>query len=198
MILGNTERQKTPGNKVVDRMRANGGWLSKLDDPPNALLTASISSQSGSKGTAHSFIVALTNATTSNISFIDAASAAGAPGTAPSSDTIKSVELSFFAGSERYHTILQRRLCCCNGEKPPCLWAPGRERSLCLVLLVGRRHGTLRCKSPIGTKPPVDQLQPARQGHPEPPRAQRLRPIKLCSLRFQKPWGRTRAQLSSE
>lgn len=116
MIFGNTQHQKTPGEKFVDRMRAHGGWLSKIDDPPNSLLTASISSQSGSKNTACTFTVTLTNTTQSTISFIDAASVP--PGTAPSSDTINSVELSFFAGSDD-STLFSNATFAAPGETVP-------------------------------------------------------------------------------
>ncbi|RKK77994.1 hypothetical protein BFJ71_g16606 [Fusarium oxysporum] len=98
MIFGNTEHQKTPGEKFVERMQTSGGWLSRIDEPPSPLLSATISSSSGNKNSTATFTVTLTNDTGKTISFIDAAPSA--PGQTPSTDTINSVELSFFSGSD--------------------------------------------------------------------------------------------------
>jgi hypothetical protein len=97
-IFGTTEHQKTPGEKFVDRMRASDGWLSKIDDPPAPLLTASVSSSSGTKNASWSFTLTLTNDTTEKITFSDAAPTK--KGMAPSTDTINSISLSFFGGSD--------------------------------------------------------------------------------------------------
>jgi hypothetical protein len=98
LIFGGTAHQKTPGEKFVDRMQATDGWVTKLRSPPEPLLTASISAQSGPKGSQRAFAFILTNETTRTITFTEAA--ADVPGTPESTDTINSLEVSFFAGSD--------------------------------------------------------------------------------------------------
>lgn len=97
-IFGTTEHQKTPGEKFVDRMQASGGWLSQIDDPPEPLLTATVSSTSGTKHAPWSLSLTLKNDTIKTIKFSDAAPTEA--GKDPSTDTINSVSLSFFGGTD--------------------------------------------------------------------------------------------------
>lgn len=82
----------------------------------------------------------------------------------------------------------------------PCLRAPGHGQSLLrllvvvvLLLLVGRRHGTLRCKSPtVPTPSRPTSFCASRAASRNRPR--QLAPVRRLSLRFQEPWGRKRAR----
>ncbi|KAF2729658.1 hypothetical protein EJ04DRAFT_555937 [Polyplosphaeria fusca] len=96
MIFSTTEHQKTPGEKFVDRMK--GGWLTTIDGPPDPLLDASISSDSGNKGSNWSYTITLKNNKSNTIKFIEAAPQI--PGTPPSTDRINATSLSFFSGSD--------------------------------------------------------------------------------------------------
>lgn len=97
-IFSSTEHQKTPGEKFVDRMQAPGGWLSTLPDPPSALLTTTMTPEAGTKGAPTTFTFTLTNSTPQPIKFSEATK--DIPGTPASSDTINSVEINFFGGSD--------------------------------------------------------------------------------------------------
>ena len=96
LILGNTEHQKTPGEEFVEK--AQSGWLKTIDDPPEALLSASLLTTSGNKGSSVTNIATLSNNTSQTIKFTEDAQARR--GTPPSKDTINSASISFFAGSD--------------------------------------------------------------------------------------------------
>ena len=97
-IFGGSERQKTPGELFVERMQAPGGWLSKIPEPPTPLLTSTMTPESGTKGASTTFTFTLTNSTSKAIKFTEATKYI--PGEDASTDTINSVEVNFFAGSD--------------------------------------------------------------------------------------------------
>lgn len=98
MLFGGSEHQETPGEKFVGRMQQPDGWVTKLNDPPEALLTSSLSSWDGIKGTQSTYTFTLANQKSIPITFTEATK--DKPGTPESTDTINSVEVSFFAGSD--------------------------------------------------------------------------------------------------
>ncbi|KAK3389570.1 hypothetical protein B0H63DRAFT_518804 [Podospora didyma] len=96
LIFGATEHQKTPGEAFVLRMQASDGWVHNLRDPPAPLLKATMSAFEGIKGSLMSFTINEDNAQT--IRFSEAAK--DEPGKEESKNTINSLQVSFFAGSD--------------------------------------------------------------------------------------------------
>ncbi|KAI1050275.1 hypothetical protein LB506_001923 [Fusarium annulatum] len=96
LVYGRPEPEKTPGEKFVDSMRGDNGWLKKIDDPPSTALEWTITPTDIPKDADFSFKVTGKNTKSSSIEFITTPNAEK-----PSSDTeILSIKFGFTTGSD--------------------------------------------------------------------------------------------------
>ncbi|KAL9566594.1 hypothetical protein ACKAV7_009509 [Fusarium commune] len=96
MVYGRPEPEKTPGEKFVDSMRGDNGWLKKIDDPPSTTLEYTITPTEIPKDVDFSFKITGKNTKSSSIEFISTPNAEK-----PTSDTeILSIKFGFTTGSD--------------------------------------------------------------------------------------------------
>lgn len=158
------------------RMRADDRWLSETDDPPDSLLTASISSVP--VGLERYGLCFHGDPLQRDREYYQlqrrGLSCAPARPHRPIRSTRWSrasfADLTIPCWSPTPPLLLQP-------EKPQCLQAPERGHSLRLALRWDADIGYCNAEAQQ-YEPPLDQLQPARQGHPKA-RPRPLRPIKL-------------------
>ncbi|KAF5540996.1 hypothetical protein FMEXI_8148 [Fusarium mexicanum] len=70
LAFGGPEPEKTPGEKFVDSMRGDGGWLKKIEDPPSTALEYTITPTEIPKDADFSFKITVKNTKSSSIEFI--------------------------------------------------------------------------------------------------------------------------------
>ncbi|KAF4958438.1 hypothetical protein FGADI_2360 [Fusarium gaditjirri] len=96
LVYGRPEPEKTPGEKFVDNMRGDSGWLKKIDDPPSNALEYTITPTEIPKDADFSFKVTAKNTKSSSIAFISTPNF-----DKPVSDTeILSIKFGFTTGSD--------------------------------------------------------------------------------------------------
>ncbi|RKL44845.1 hypothetical protein BFJ72_g3496 [Fusarium proliferatum] len=96
LVYGRPEPEKTPGEKFIDSMRGDNGWLKKIDYPPSTALEWTITPTEIPKDADFSFKVTGKNTKSSSIEFITTPNAEK-----PSSDTeILSIKFGFTTGSD--------------------------------------------------------------------------------------------------
>ncbi|KAF5242177.1 hypothetical protein FANTH_8809 [Fusarium anthophilum] len=96
LAFGGPEPKKTPGEKFVDSMRGDGGWLKKIDDPPLTALEYTITPTEIPKDADFSFKITDKNTKISSIEFISTPKAERS-----ATDTeILSVRFGFTTGSD--------------------------------------------------------------------------------------------------
>ncbi|EXM08776.1 hypothetical protein FOIG_01838 [Fusarium odoratissimum NRRL 54006] len=96
MVYGRPEPEKTPGEKFVDSMRGDNGWLKKIDDPPSTSLDYTITPIEIPKDADFSFKITGKNTESSSIEFISTPNAEKS-----ASDTeILSINFGFTTGSD--------------------------------------------------------------------------------------------------
>nr|RBQ92859.1 hypothetical protein FVER53263_01741 [Fusarium verticillioides] len=96
LVYGRPEPEKTPGEKFVDSMRGDSGWLKKIDDPPSTTLEYTITPTEIPKDADFSFKITGKNTKSSGVEFISTPNAEKPP-----SDTeILSIKFGFTTGSD--------------------------------------------------------------------------------------------------
>ncbi|SCO86409.1 uncharacterized protein FRV6_10536 [Fusarium oxysporum] len=96
MVYGRPEPEKTPGEKFVDSMRGDNGWLKKIDDPPSTALEYTITPTEIPKDADFSFKITGKNTKSSSIEVISTPNAEKS-----ASDTeILSIKFGFTTGSD--------------------------------------------------------------------------------------------------
>ena len=94
-FFGQPEREKTPGEKFVDSMKASDSWVSKLDDPPAPLLDYTITPTEVPKNADYALQITAKNNTGQDLDVI------AEPGKESLSNTeLVSVKFGFTSGSD--------------------------------------------------------------------------------------------------